>query len=483
MAGLLEMLLGGLGNQQPMSEQERIARLRLGGEDTPAGGGAYDARGQQIMAQRQPQGILGSMGQQQSPAGAYDPSGNAIDMSRPKINNADGSFSTERTIGIEMDGKYYNIPTIVNGKQLTEDQAVAAFQSGQNQPVGVFNNQAEADAAAQSRSNRIGQVRGGGQAPQPQMPQQQGGGLPGVLASLFGGGRRQGSNSTVQWLVNKGVEPSAAQAMASDPTMLRQAVMHYSTQQGGNDYQVRRGEAAQLGLQEGTPEWTNFIAGRDVIKSNNEKLPASVQEYEYAKNSGAFNGSYTDWQTKGVRDQDKGFSNEKDLNAQYTSDPNIKEYAVVRNNYERIREGAQMGSGAGDIAIIFGYMKMLDPTSVVRENEQATAENAGGVPDQVRNLYNKLMNGDKLPANVRQMYVDSAGKLYGQVAKNVDDVNTRYKTRAGSWKVDFNNIGVNPEVYDPLVLPQDAPNAAGTSGAGEGGWQDMGGGVKIRRKQ
>ncbi|MCA0276236.1 MAG: hypothetical protein LCH86_09540 [Proteobacteria bacterium] len=92
------------------------------------------------------------------PAG--DPSGNAIDMSRPRVENADGSFSTERTIGIEMDGRFFNIPTIVNGKQLSEDDAIATFQRGDNPAVGEFGSQEEADRAASARSERIGQVRG-----------------------------------------------------------------------------------------------------------------------------------------------------------------------------------------------------------------------------------------------------------------------------------------------------------------------------------
>ena len=42
-------------------------------------------------------------------------------------------------------------------------------------------------------------------------------------------------------------------------------------------------------------------------------------------------------------------------------------------------------SPASDMSLVFGFMKMLDPSSVVRETEYATAKNATGVPDQVRN--------------------------------------------------------------------------------------------------
>lgn len=86
--------------------------------------------------------------------------GSPIDMGRPRIKNPDGSFSTEKTIGIEADGKYFNIPTIVNGQQLSEQEAIAAFRAGRNQPVGVFDSQQEADAAARNRTAEIGRVRG-----------------------------------------------------------------------------------------------------------------------------------------------------------------------------------------------------------------------------------------------------------------------------------------------------------------------------------
>ena len=55
-------------------------------------------------------------------------------------------------------------------------------------------------------------------------------------------------------------------------------------------------------------------------------------------------------------------------------------------------EGRRTGTGAGDAAIVFGYMKMLDPTSVVREGEQATTRNAVGVPEAIRGMYNQRLS-------------------------------------------------------------------------------------------
>lgn len=84
-----------------------------------------------------------------------------IDLTRPAIQNADGSISTERTITVESEGKHYLIPTIVDGKQRSNDEAVALWRSGKNASVGTFGSNADAEAAAVARSKRIGELRSG----------------------------------------------------------------------------------------------------------------------------------------------------------------------------------------------------------------------------------------------------------------------------------------------------------------------------------
>jgi len=67
---------------------------------------------------------------------------------------------------------------------------------------------------------------------------------------------------------------------------------------------------------------------------------------------------------------------------------------------------------ASDIALIFAFMKMLDPTSVVREGEFATAQNSGGIDDQLRNVYNKLRDGQFLTPEQRANFVRRAYRIY-----------------------------------------------------------------------
>jgi len=99
-----------------------------------------------------------------------------------------------------------------------------------------------------------------------------------------------------------------------------------------------------------------------------------------------------------------------------------KEYSDQTNGYKEVKSAysrvlASDQTAAGDIALIFNYMKMLDPGSVVREGEFATAQNAGGVDAKVYNLYNQLMTGERLKPEQRKMFTKQAENLYTQAGK------------------------------------------------------------------
>jgi len=153
---------------------------------------------------------------------------------------------------------------------------------------------------------------------------------------------------------------------------------------------------------------------------------------------------------QGAPDTKDQFNNEKDLAAQYGQQDPVKTYQGVRNNYERIRSSATANSGPGDISMIFAYMKMLDPTSVVREGEFATAENAGGVGAYVSNIYNRLLSGERLTPDLRKQFLSSADQFYNDTASNLTSLNDQYSNRAGAWGVDPSRFMVTPESYPSL---------------------------------
>ncbi len=83
-----------------------------------------------------------------------------------------------------------------------------------------------------------------------------------------------------------------------------------------------------------------------------------------------------------------------------------------RDAFSRINTSAKDPSPAGDLSVLYGYMKMLDPGSTVREGELATAKDVGSVPSRVWQAYNSVLNGKKLHPDIRKDYVDRATRLF-----------------------------------------------------------------------
>jgi len=110
-------------------------------------------------------------------------------------------------------------------------------------------------------------------------------------------------------------------------------------------------------------------------------------------------------------------------------DPDIKGYIDIRDSYNRIIASAKDPSAAGDMALIFNYMKVLDPGSTVREGEFATAQNSAGVPEIIRAQYNKVMSGKRLSTSQRDDFVDRAKKLYAPKYDNYLDAIDFYKNK------------------------------------------------------
>ena len=95
-------------------------------------------------------------------------------------------------------------------------------------------------------------------------------------------------------------------------------------------------------------------------------------------------------------------------------DPDIKDFIQVRDGYERVETGAGRDDAQGDLALLFGYMKLLDPNSVVRETEFANAEEAQGTLQRFFNIPSKFIRGTRLTAEARKHFADAAQDLYAR---------------------------------------------------------------------
>ena len=73
---------------------------------------------------------------------------------------------------------------------------------------------------------------------------------------------------------------------------------------------------------------------------------------------------------------------------------------------------ADSKSPAGDMALIFTYMKTLDPGSVVRESEFALAASAGSFGEQIKAGALKVMSGERLTPKQRADFMQNATRAY-----------------------------------------------------------------------
>jgi len=97
-------------------------------------------------------------------------------------------------------------------------------------------------------------------------------------------------------------------------------------------------------------------------------------------------------------------------------------------------------SGATDVALVFGFMKTIDPGSVVRESEFATAENTAGVPEKIRIQYNKALEGQRLaPAQRANFLTEARRQALGQLDFQTD-VDERFASLSGEHEVPVNLV-------------------------------------------
>lgn len=139
-----------------------------------------------------------------------------------------------------------------------------------------------------------------------------------------------------------------------------------------------------------------------------------------------------------------------------------KEFITVANSYQRIVDSASEPSAAGDLALIFNYMKVLDPGSTVREGEFANASNSGSVPDRIVALHNRVLRGERLSSDQRDDFVKRAEKLYaGQEARHEETVKTRYTELSKKSGVDPSRV-VSDFKIKKQQKPSDGPVKVGT---------------------
>lgn len=135
-----------------------------------------------------------------------------------------------------------------------------------------------------------------------------------------------------------------------------------------------------------------------------------------------------------------------------------KMYGELQGTFNTLQASANSANGPGDIALITGFMKMLDPGSVVRETEFATARDTAGLFTQLQNRLEKAQNGQLLSPQQRREYVALSQKY-------LDSAQTKANQEKKDLGIVVKNYRLNPEnVFGAEQAPPPPLPASATVG-------------------
>lgn len=149
---------------------------------------------------------------------------------------------------------------------------------------------------------------------------------------------------------------------------------------------------------------------------------------------------------------------EKDLRQEYIG--LTKDYKTVQSAWRSIKSAGErdpnaLPSPAADMALIFSYMKLLDPNSAVKEGEYATAQNATGIPGKVRNVYNNAIDGSYLNDDQRNDFLGQAKKQYDARLNEYTSLKNTYTKLAKRKGFDPENVVLEFDITEKTPLGND----------------------------
>ena len=141
----------------------------------------------------------------------------------------------------------------------------------------------------------------------------------------------------------------------------------------------------------------------------------------------------------GVKAAPKGdganpFKNEQGLRKEYSDESDV--FKKVQDSFRRTASSADSKSAAGDMALIFNFMKTLDPGSVVRESEFALAASAGSFGQQVQAGAQKVLSGERLTPKQRSDFMQTATRAYMGQADQQERRRMQYAGIAQNYGLD-----------------------------------------------
>lgn len=238
-------------------------------------------------------------------------------------------------------------------------------------------------------------------------------------------------------------------------------------------YNEQGPEAARRALQQVGAAFINqgYIKQPEMLGFGQAEKQAPMQQgqgemsgYVFDPNTGKFTvdqaarQAYIDAKAKQDSGEPLGLKDMVTLNKEISAI--TKDATMIHRTAQDLERLSQIKSGPAAISMVYKFMKSLDPTSVVREGEFATAERAAGVPDTVLNYYNRLVNGERLPDSVIADFVSTSKQLANTAVDSAEvEVNDYLNTFGDKFDKGFAERlkGRVPKRFEVKGAPSDKP--------------------------
>lgn len=153
---------------------------------------------------------------------------------------------------------------------------------------------------------------------------------------------------------------------------------------------------------------------------------------------------------------------ERELRQEFTK--RVEPLRAVANNHKNLIASLGSNNGIGDVAATYGFVKSLDPTSVVRESEFGIAANAGGIVSRMENIIEKHKDGKFLPPEVKREMAQLSAQFAAIAQKTAESMRGDYQYNVGRYQMDDRAVLGSPYNWDMpsySVEPATPKNPAG----------------------
>lgn len=298
-----------------------------------------------------------------------------------------------------------------------------------------------------------------------------------AVLDAYTGGMRQ-----TQMTSQDVIAPSIGMPDASGEQQAMASVLR-GEQQRGREEDVRKG-TAYLGLlsgDEGLQGFSKALLGEDAMGLREQSLGLSAERLRQQAAASQRTADLSErrlgllenqWKQRAETAEVKAAAKktadtlqlEEGLRKEVMGNPMTRAYLEAQVAFDKVQRAAKDPSAAGDLALIFGVMKTLDPGSTVREGEFANAQNAGGIDDRFVSAYNKVLRGERLSDQQRADFVRTAQGQFAAQQTSFQQLVNAYRgvaQRAGARVENVLPLGAGAPPAPPTAPPPRASPVGG----------------------